>query len=254
MPGRSTVDAILILRRMQESYLEKNRKLFICFFDLEKAFDRVPRKVIEWALRKKLVPKRLVQAVMSIYKGAKTRVQVGGGHSEEFDVSVGVHQRSVFSPFLFLIMLDILSENGRKGALYELLYADDLVLMAETMEELEAQFIRWKAAFEEKGLKINLGKDKDHGVGKRAKVNCVRCKICKKWVYARCVRLKRVSCRMNGNFECRVCMNDSNEECKNVSNSSLIELEGVNIYCYLGDNINGGKGSELAVTRRIGLG
>ena len=160
MPSRSTVDAIFILRRMQESYLEKNRKLFICFVNLEKAFDRVPRKVIEWALRKKLVPERLVQAVMSMYKGAKTRVKVGDGHSEEFDVGVDVHQGSVFSPFLFSIVLDVLSEDGRKGALYELLYADDLVLMAETMEELEAQFICWKAAFEGKGLKVNLGKTK----------------------------------------------------------------------------------------------
>ena len=67
MPDKSTVDAFFILRRMQESYLEKNRKLFFCFVDLEKAFDRVLRKVIEWALRKKLVPKRLVQAVMSMY-------------------------------------------------------------------------------------------------------------------------------------------------------------------------------------------
>ena len=91
MPGRSTVGAIFILKRMQESYIEKNRKLFICFVDLEKAFDRVPRKVIEWALRKKLVPERLVQAVMSMYKGAKTRVRVGSGHSEEIDVGVGVH-------------------------------------------------------------------------------------------------------------------------------------------------------------------
>ena len=33
--------------------------------------------------------------------------------------------------------------------------------MAETMDQLEAQFIRWKAAFEEKGLKVNLGKTKD---------------------------------------------------------------------------------------------
>ena len=143
---------------MQESYLEKTRKLFICFVDLEKAFDRVPRKVIEWALRKKLVPERLVQAVMSMYKGAKTWVQVGGGHSEEFDV--GVHQESVLSPFLSSIVLKVLSEDGRKGALYELLYADDLVLMAETMEELEAKFIRWKAAFEGEGLKVNLGKTK----------------------------------------------------------------------------------------------
>ena len=196
MPSRSTVDAIFILRRLQESYLEKNRKLLICFVDLEKAFDPVPRKVIEWTLRKKLVPERLVQAVMSMYKEAKTWVKVGDRHSEEFDVGVGVHQGSVLSPFLFSIVLDVLSEDGRKGALYELLYADDLVLMAETMEELEAQFIRWKAAFEGKGLKVNLGKTKvmesSGGVvvlakidpcgvcGKRAKVNCVRCMTCKK--------------------------------------------------------------------------
>ena len=56
--------------------------------------------------------------------------------------------------------MGVLSEDGRKGALYELLYADELVLMAETMGELEAQFVHWKTAFEGKGLKVNLGKTK----------------------------------------------------------------------------------------------
>ena len=160
MLGRSTVDAIFIIRRMLENYFGKNKKLFIFFFDLEKAFNWVPRKVIEWALKKKLVPERLVQAVMSMYKRAKTRVRVVSGHSEEFDVGVGVYQRSVLSQFLFSIVLGVLFENRRKGALYELLHADDLVLIAETIEELEAQFIRWKAAFERKELKINLDKTK----------------------------------------------------------------------------------------------
>ena len=82
-------------------------------------------------MKKKLVPERLVQAVMSMYKEAKTRVKVGDGHSEEFDVGVEVHRGSVLSPFLFSIVIDVLSEDGRKGALYELLYADDLVLMAD---------------------------------------------------------------------------------------------------------------------------
>ena len=259
MPGKTTVDAIFIFRRMLESYLEKNRKLFICFVGLEKAFDRVPSRVIEWALRKKLV-----QAVMSMYKEAKTRVQVGGGHSEKFNVGVGVHQGSVVSPFLFSIVFDILSEDGRKGALYKLLHADDCVLMAETIEELEAQFISWKAAFEGKGLKVNLGKTKvmesigGGGVvvlakidpcgvsGKRVKVTCVRCKTCKKWVYVRCARIKRVFCKMNGNFECRVCMNVSNKIFNKVLNVCLSELEKVNNYCYLGDNMKSGGGSELA--------
>ena len=90
--------------------------------------------------------------------------------------------------------------------------------------------------------------------GKRAKVNCVRCKTCKKCVHAWCAKIKRVSCKMNSIFECRVCMNVSNEEYKNVSNVCLSELERVNNFCYLGYNMNGGGGSELAVTRRIGLG
>ena len=49
-------------------------------------------------------------------------------------------------------------------------------------------------------------------------------------------------------------MNGANEECKNASNGCLGELERVNSYCYLGDNVNGAEGSELAVTQKIGLG
>ena len=47
-------------------------------------------------------------------------------------------------------------------------------------------------------------------------------------------------------------MSGANVECKNASNGCLGELEMVNSYCYLGDKMNGGGGSELAVTRRIG--
>ena len=70
---------------------------------------------------------------MSMYKGAKTWVQVEGRHSEEFDFGVGVHQGSVLLTFLFSIVPDVLSEDGRESALYEMLYADDLALMADTM-------------------------------------------------------------------------------------------------------------------------
>jgi hypothetical protein len=52
MPGKGTVDALFMARMLQERYGRKKRKLYMCFVDLENAFDRVPRKVIEWALRK----------------------------------------------------------------------------------------------------------------------------------------------------------------------------------------------------------
>ena len=59
--------------------------------DLEKAFNKVPRKAMEWALRKQGLVEVLVQAVMSLYEGSRTKVKVGSGTSEEFWVRVGVH-------------------------------------------------------------------------------------------------------------------------------------------------------------------
>ena len=69
----------------------------MCFVDLEKAFDRVPRKVLEWAIRKKGIQGVIVKAVMSLYEGAKTRVRVGLEFFEKFEVKVGVHQGSMLS-------------------------------------------------------------------------------------------------------------------------------------------------------------
>ena len=47
IPGRGTTDALFIVRRMQKECRKKDKKLFVCFVDLEKAFDRVPRKVMQ---------------------------------------------------------------------------------------------------------------------------------------------------------------------------------------------------------------
>ena len=53
---------------------------------VNKAFDRVPRKVLEWAIGKKGMPEVLVRSVISLYEGAKTRVRVDYELSEEFEV------------------------------------------------------------------------------------------------------------------------------------------------------------------------
>ena len=50
-PGTGTTHAIFFARQLQERYRGKHRKLWWVFVDLEKAFDRVTRKVVEWAMR-----------------------------------------------------------------------------------------------------------------------------------------------------------------------------------------------------------
>ena len=94
MPGKGTIDAIFIIRQLQEKYLQKNKKLYFAFIDLEKAFDRVPREVVWWAMRKLGVDEWIVSVVMSMYENARSRVRVNGSFSKEFEVKVGVHQGS----------------------------------------------------------------------------------------------------------------------------------------------------------------
>ena len=97
---------------------------------------------------------------MSFYHREKTKVYV---ESEELLVQVGVCQRSVLSPLLFAIAVDVISENAREALKNEILYADDLVLMNKSIENLIEKFLKWKEAFENKGLKVNLKKTKSNG-------------------------------------------------------------------------------------------
>jgi hypothetical protein len=52
MPGKGTIDALFMVIMLQEKYDRKQKKLYMCFVHLEKAFDRVPREVVRWVLRK----------------------------------------------------------------------------------------------------------------------------------------------------------------------------------------------------------
>ena len=134
MPRRGTVDAAFVLKRPAEKFTTKNT--FFVIVDLEKDFDRVPRKLIRFALRRKGVSEYLVDGVMFLYKGCKTAVSVNGELSSSFSVKVGVHQGSALSLLLFIMVMDILAEDRRDGSLMELLYVDDLFLCEESVNEV----------------------------------------------------------------------------------------------------------------------
>ena len=108
-------------------YTVRENILYMAFIDLEKAFDRIPRKVIWWTLRKLGVEEWIVRLVQGMYANAWSRVRVGEGYSEEFEVKVGVHQGSVLSPLLIIIVA--LSRGFSSKVPWEDLYADDLVII-----------------------------------------------------------------------------------------------------------------------------
>ena len=271
MSGRGTTDAIFIVRQLQEKHLAANKPLYMAFVDLEKAFDRVPRDVIWWAMRKLGIDEWLVRLLQSMYKDVRSRVRVGDGYSEEFGVGVGVHQGSVLSPLLFIIVLEALFREFRTGCPWELLYADDLMISAESMEELLVKVQTWKTEMEKKGLRVNMGKTKimesginldvlkksgkypcgvcQSGVGSS---NAIFCGGCKRWVHKKCSGIKG-PLRPDPVFRYARCLGTARAiDEREVSEVEVgnEKLEVVPEFCYLGDMLSAGGGCELAAITR----
>ena len=156
--GRSTMDPVFSLQILQEKYREKQKDLNLIFVDLEKAYDRVPRDLIWWAMRKRTIPEGYVKVIQDMYRGTKTRVKTICGRTEYFEVKVGLHQGSALSPLLFIIIMDVLAKEARTKPPWAMLFADALVLVSETIEEVEEELKRWRAVIENKGLRISRSK------------------------------------------------------------------------------------------------
>ena len=266
MSERGTTDAIFIVCQLQEKHLTANKPLYMAFIDLEKAFDHVLRDVIWWAMRKLGIDEWLVRLVQSIYKDLRSRVRVGDGYNKEFGVGVGVHQGSVLSPLLFIMVLEALPREFRTGCPWELLYADDLMISAESMEELLVKLKTWKSEMEKKGLRVNMGKTKIMASGmnldllkKSGKDSCGVCQTgvgsnsifcggCLWWLHKKCSGIKS-PLRPDPDFRCTRCLGTARPiDGRTVKEVKVDDekLEVVPEFCYLGDMLSAGDGCELA--------
>ena len=157
-PGRGTVDQISGLKLLLEKSWEFANEQHICFLDLEKAFDRVPRQKMWSVIKQSGVPHKLLRAIMSTYNDQTSSVI---GSTEHFSVTTGVRQGSVLSPLLFITYLDVVMRevNVQQPARSECFaYADDIAQTATSKKELEDIMRCWDNTFKEHGLKMSVSK------------------------------------------------------------------------------------------------
>ncbi|TWW52999.1 R2DM Retrovirus-related Pol polyprotein from type II retrotransposable element, partial [Takifugu flavidus] len=179
-PGRGTVDQLYTLSRVFEGAWEFAQPVHMCFVDLEKAFDRVPRGVLWGVLREYGVSGPLIRAVRSLYDRCQSLVRIAGSKSNSFPVRVGLRQGCPLSPILFIIFMDRISRcsHGVEGVRFgdlrirSLLFADDVVLLASSARDLQLSLDRFAAACEAAGMKISTSKS-EAMVLNRKKVECL---------------------------------------------------------------------------------
>ncbi|XP_045112278.1 uncharacterized protein LOC123505180 [Portunus trituberculatus] len=124
----------------------------------ERAYDRVPREEVWRCMREKGVPEKYVRVCQDMYRGVYIQVRTAVGVTDKFPVTVGLHQGSALSPYLFNLVMDVIVRDVLEEAPWTMLFADDIVLVAETREEVEGKLNRWRDALESRGLKISRDK------------------------------------------------------------------------------------------------
>uniref|UniRef100_A0A8C6PHS8 Reverse transcriptase domain-containing protein n=1 Tax=Nothobranchius furzeri TaxID=105023 RepID=A0A8C6PHS8_NOTFU len=165
-PGRGTLDQLYTLRGILEGAWEFAQPVYMCFVDLEKAFDRVPRGALWGVLREYGIPGPLIRAVRSLYDRCQSLVRIAGSKSGSFPVRVGLRQGCPLSPILFITFMDRISrrsqgvEGIRFGGLRirSLLFADDVVLLASSKRDLQLSLERFAAECEAAGMRISSSK------------------------------------------------------------------------------------------------
>ncbi|GMP83986.1 hypothetical protein CsSME_00037701 [Camellia sinensis var. sinensis] len=152
------MEAIYFLRRVIEKYREKKRDIHMVFIDLEKSYDRVSRDIIWWVLAKKGVTKGYIDVIRDMYEGVVTTIRSPVGEANEFPITVGLHQGSTLSPYLFTLVMDELTKNIQDDVSWCMYFADDIVLVDETREEVNTKLEIWRKAFKSKRFRISRAK------------------------------------------------------------------------------------------------
>jgi len=169
-PGRGTRDQITNLRIIMAKLREHQQPLYMCFIDFQKAFDSVRHEKLWWAMLDMGYPAHLVDLLAKLYKSQKAAVRVAGEISEWFSIQKGVRQGCVLSPYLFNVISEAVMRKaleGYQGGIYiggrrinNLRYADDIVLLASSQEQLQELVNRIATVGKEYNLLINIGKTK----------------------------------------------------------------------------------------------
>lgn len=181
----STVDHIYTLNEIVNMRKAKKKRTYLCFIDIKKAFDSVWHPGLFYKLHEIGIKGKLWRCMNNYYEDNQCQVLINNTRTKPFPVKAGVRQGGVTSPILYSIFMNDLiqdikdSEIGVKigeKIIGCLLYADDIVLLAETQKDLhlllkivEEHSNKWR--YEPNPKKCGVLVTNDNKINRRWKIN-----------------------------------------------------------------------------------
>ena len=167
----------MALRCVIDTCIVTNTTASLVFVDFRKALDTIHRSSIPVILNQYNVPNCLISDIIKMYSDTSACVSAELGPTEWFKTTSGVLQGDTLSPYLFIVLLDyaqkktlqddvgfvVCKRSGRRHpAIYigVLAYADDICLLAESIDDVECSLHRLETSAAEIGLTINYNKTK----------------------------------------------------------------------------------------------
>ena len=168
--GKSTIDCVFLLNAIVSKVINSGEKLYCCFIDYEKAFDRIDRPLLWHKLIFEKVSSKLVKALKSMYDVVRACIRYKSLHSRFFNSYTGLKQGDPSSPLLFMMFINDLIDNMNSNlenvfttnelVLFMILYADDAVVFAKSKETLQSLLHDIELYCGIWGLKVNTKKTK----------------------------------------------------------------------------------------------
>lgn len=164
--GKSTIHQILILRLIIMLCKKKKKTLYLAFFDIEKAFDKVSRVLLLKRLVQMGIGHCMLETLKRMYSTTHCVLQFMGEFSEQFQTFCGIKQGAHSSVLLFIVFMDGLVGYLKSkcemeyilGDLHCLLHADDTVVLSNSRDDFVRKCNHLMDYFENNKLKLNLGK------------------------------------------------------------------------------------------------
>jgi hypothetical protein len=88
--------------------------MHMVFIKLEKAYDKVPRNAMWWALQKHKVSTKYIILITDMYDSVVTSARTSDGATNDFPINIGLHQGLTLSPYLFALVMDEVTKAKRQ--------------------------------------------------------------------------------------------------------------------------------------------